>query len=143
MTVMKAIAAALLLATGIALVAAAQSAADFPSRPAKLLVPFAARGPTAVVARLLSRLLSARWGGGGEGDRAGRRPQPGARAPRKGPRCRQHDARPHNFFVNKSAQRKKAPLRHGEGFRAGQQGPPPAGRARPKKVFSRRYHSGI
>src|SRR5215470_4027262 len=63
MTVMKAIAAALLLATGIALVAAAQTAADFPSRPVKLLVPFAAGGPTDVVARILADLLSARWGG--------------------------------------------------------------------------------
>src|SRR5262249_60352093 len=63
MTVMKAIAAALLLATGIALVAAAQSAADFPSRPVKILVPFAAGGPTDVVARILADLLSARWGG--------------------------------------------------------------------------------
>jgi len=63
MTVMKAIAAAPLLATGIALVAAAQTAADFPSRPVKLLVPFAAGGPTDVVARILADLLSARWGG--------------------------------------------------------------------------------
>src|SRR5215475_15296258 len=63
MTVMKAIAAALLLATGIALVAAAQSAADFPSRPVKLLVPFAAGGPTDVVARILADLLTARWSG--------------------------------------------------------------------------------
>src|SRR5262245_49711448 len=62
MTVMKAIAAALLLATGIALVAAAQTVADFPSRPVKLLVPFAAGGPTDVVARILADLLSARWG---------------------------------------------------------------------------------
>src|SRR5215468_8253660 len=63
MTVMKAIAAALLLATGIALVAAAQTAADFPARPVKLVVPFAAGGPTDVVARILADLLSARWGG--------------------------------------------------------------------------------
>src|SRR5215467_9306569 len=60
---MKAIAAALLLATGIALVAAAQTAADFPSRPVKLLVPFAPGGPTDVVARILADLLSAHWGG--------------------------------------------------------------------------------
>jgi tripartite-type tricarboxylate transporter receptor subunit TctC len=43
--------------------AAAQSAADFPSRPVKLLVPFAAGGPTDVVARILADLLYARWGG--------------------------------------------------------------------------------
>src|SRR5262245_44900760 len=44
--------------------AAAQNAADFPSRPVKLLVPFAAGGPTDVVARILADLLSVRWGGG-------------------------------------------------------------------------------
>src|SRR5262249_25145958 len=63
MTVMKAIAAALLLATGIALVAAAQTAADFPSRPVKLLVPFPAGGPAPAVAPILADLLPARWGG--------------------------------------------------------------------------------
>src|SRR5262249_60505074 len=62
MTIMKAI-AALLLAAGVASLAAAQTAADFPSRPVKLLVPFAAGGPTGVVARLLADLLSVRWGG--------------------------------------------------------------------------------
>jgi tripartite-type tricarboxylate transporter receptor subunit TctC len=63
MTVMKAIAAALLLAAGVASVAAAQTAADFPSRSVRLLVPFAAGGPTDVVARILADLLSLRWGG--------------------------------------------------------------------------------
>jgi tripartite-type tricarboxylate transporter receptor subunit TctC len=63
MTVMKAIAAALLLAAGVTSVAAAQTAADFPSRPVRLLVPFAAGGPTDVVARILADLLSVRWGG--------------------------------------------------------------------------------
>src|SRR5262245_4797560 len=43
--------------------AAAQNAANFPSRPVKLLVPFAAGGPTDVVARILADLLSVRWGG--------------------------------------------------------------------------------
>jgi tripartite-type tricarboxylate transporter receptor subunit TctC len=43
--------------------AAAQNAIDFPSRPVKLLVPFAAGGPTDVVARILADFLSARWGG--------------------------------------------------------------------------------
>ena len=44
-------------------IASAQIPADFPSRPVKLLVPFAAGGPTDVVARILADLLSARWGG--------------------------------------------------------------------------------
>ena len=41
----------------------AQAPADFPSRPVKLVVPFAAGGPTDVVARILGDLLSARWNG--------------------------------------------------------------------------------
>lgn len=43
--------------------ALAQSAADFPAAPVKLVVPFAAGGPTDVVARILGDLLTARWGG--------------------------------------------------------------------------------
>src|SRR5438132_7860886 len=54
---------ALVLAALAAPAALAQSAADFPSGPVKLLVPFAAGGPTDVVARILGELLSARWGG--------------------------------------------------------------------------------
>jgi tripartite-type tricarboxylate transporter receptor subunit TctC len=40
-----------------------QSAADFPHAPVKIVVPFAAGGPTDVVARILGEQLSARWGG--------------------------------------------------------------------------------
>ena len=43
--------------------AQAQSAADYPSGPVKILVPFAAGGPTDVVARILADHLAARWGG--------------------------------------------------------------------------------
>ena len=56
--------AAVLLFLGIAAGAAsAQTTAEFPSRPVKLLVPFAAGGPTDVVARILADFLTARWNG--------------------------------------------------------------------------------
>jgi tripartite-type tricarboxylate transporter receptor subunit TctC len=41
--------------------AAAQT--EFPSAPVKIIVPFAAGGPTDVVTRILGDLLSKRWGG--------------------------------------------------------------------------------
>lgn len=43
--------------------ASAQSAADFPSRPVKIIVPFAPGGPTDVITRILAELLTARWHG--------------------------------------------------------------------------------
>jgi tripartite-type tricarboxylate transporter receptor subunit TctC len=63
MKITKILAAVFLLVACPAAGASAETAADFPSRPVKLLVPFAAGGPTDVVARILADLLSARWGG--------------------------------------------------------------------------------
>jgi tripartite-type tricarboxylate transporter receptor subunit TctC len=54
---------ALALAAFAAPAAHAQSAPDFPTATVKLVVPFAAGGPTDVVARFLAEQLSARWGG--------------------------------------------------------------------------------
>jgi len=62
MNALRAFSVALIAFAGIS-VASAQPAADFPSRPVKLMVPFAAGGPTDVVARILADLLSTRWGG--------------------------------------------------------------------------------
>jgi tripartite-type tricarboxylate transporter receptor subunit TctC len=54
---------ALALAALAATAASAQTASDFPTGTVKLVVPFAAGGPTDVVARILAEQLSARWGG--------------------------------------------------------------------------------
>jgi tripartite-type tricarboxylate transporter receptor subunit TctC len=54
---------ALMTALLCALGAKAQAQAPFPSAPVHIVVPFAAGGPTDVVARILAELLSARWGG--------------------------------------------------------------------------------
>src|SRR5262249_42798797 len=61
-TTARALLCALLLAAA-ASSASAQPAIAFPTRPVKILVPFAAGGPTDVVARTLADLLSARWNG--------------------------------------------------------------------------------
>ena len=53
----------LALVAGATRSACADAAADFPTSPVRILVPFAAGGPTDVVARILADLLAARWGG--------------------------------------------------------------------------------
>src|SRR5690349_14299331 len=50
------------LACALAFASAAR-ADDYPASTVRILVPFAAGGPTDVVARILAELLSARWGG--------------------------------------------------------------------------------
>ena len=60
---MKIITLALLLLGAAVGAASAQTTAEFPTRPVKLLVPFAAGGPTDVVARILADFLTARWNG--------------------------------------------------------------------------------
>lgn len=60
---MNVIAAVLLFLGIVAGAASAQTTAEFPSRPVKLMVPFAAGGPTDVVARILADFLTARWNG--------------------------------------------------------------------------------
>lgn len=52
-----------LLSISLAFGASAESAADFPTGTFRIMVPFAAGGPTDVVARILGDLLSVRWGG--------------------------------------------------------------------------------
>ena len=52
-----------LLATCLGFAGTGVAEVPFPAAPVRLLVPFAAGGPTDVVARILAELLSARWEG--------------------------------------------------------------------------------
>jgi tripartite-type tricarboxylate transporter receptor subunit TctC len=62
MAKLSGVAAALALTVGAASPVAADATADFPASPVRVLVPFAAGGPTDVVARILAELLTKRWG---------------------------------------------------------------------------------
>jgi tripartite-type tricarboxylate transporter receptor subunit TctC len=52
----------LLMAMLWSLPALVQAQADFPTAPVRILVPFAAGGPTDVIQRILAERLAARWG---------------------------------------------------------------------------------
>jgi tripartite-type tricarboxylate transporter receptor subunit TctC len=60
----RALAAAVLLAAGAIAPAHAQDAANFPNRPVKIVVPFPAGGPTDVNMRILGQKLGEIWGQG-------------------------------------------------------------------------------
>lgn len=63
--ILQVVIASLLVAFGEAGAATAQdrgSAKDYPARPVRFLVPYAAAGPTDLMARLVGQKLSERWG---------------------------------------------------------------------------------
>ena len=62
MTFVKSVLLAASFAAGLG-AAHAQSVADYPSAPVKMIIPFAPGGATDVVARIFVDQLSARWGG--------------------------------------------------------------------------------
>ena len=125
------ITAVLLLAAVSASAVSAQAPADFPVRPVKLVVPFAAGGPTDVVARILADLLSARWAGQSVviENRPGAGTIVATAAVAKAPADGYTMLVATNSLLINPAIGQKLPLRHGEGLRRGEHGRDPAGGA--------------
>jgi len=73
-----------LITLAAAFVLSSQSSAQlqYPTAPVRILVPFAAGGPTDVVARILADLLSAHWSGKSVVVENRRAPVPSWRPPR-------------------------------------------------------------
>ena len=122
----------------------AQSAGEFPDRHvSSIVVPFAAGGPTDVVARILAEQLSARWGGKSViiENRPGAGTIVATAAVAKARARRPHGADRHQLAADQSGDRHEAALRHLQGTGRRQHDRDPAGRAGRQQGISRQHAS--